>query len=236
MNKRRNYSMDDSELIQYAQKVIANLKRDRALLERFGYSNEKIAAIEVLISEFKLIITDRALSAKVQQVTSAKEKLRGQLERLCREVFAIANNNLEKAYIREFGDQYVSHMRDSKLILNSRTMLRAMGLYTDKLSSQGLTSELMASVLETLDLFDKIIEEKEMALTSRKVGTDLRILKGNILYEDIIKVCNYGKTVWLGVDDRRAHDYTPYRKAATANDTPIDISPDDPVAPSVVLR
>ena len=88
------------------------------------------------------------------------------------------------------------------------------------LASEGLTQEKIDNINNLDAIFEDAIDNQLSAVGARDISAQDRILKGNLIYKETLRLCNIGKDLFFKTDPARYNDYiiydAPKRKAKTA--------------------
>jgi hypothetical protein len=95
-----------------------------------------------------------------------------------------------------------------------RNVHRLASLKKGVLADKGLTDAMLTALDNALKAFDTQIDVAKAAESTREEETENRIIKGNSLYNEIVLVCEMGKSTWADESPAKYQDYVIYETEA----------------------
>jgi hypothetical protein len=76
------------------------------------------------------------------------------------------------------------------------------------------TTELTQDFLDTLEknilTFDDAIDAQIASIRNRDIAVEERVGEGNVLYAELVKLCNTGKDIFYSINEAKYNDYVIY--------------------------
>ncbi len=192
--------------------ILGFIKRDKAEFVKQGVTEEKIAEVEALLTEFSEIPTDDELLGNQINATNEKDKARDKLRTSIAEVIdrAASKYGTNSGYYRKFGISTLSELDGGELSTGARRVFRVGTAMASDLASEGLIQEMLDTLKNNNVIFDKALGNKEDAVADREIATEDRIEKANAIYALMVKYCEKGKRIWISTNQARYNDYVIY--------------------------
>lgn len=208
----RVYKFSDALLKQLADQVLANVNRDRAEFKTRGFNEEKQNAVETLIRDFEDRASDDYLEGLKITTTEAKDEAKSEVEKQVRTVFVMAENVFGTASgkYKTFGDPALTRLTDEQLVRNAKGVIKAARLYFQDLTAEGLTNEFLDTLEKNILMFDDSIDVQIAAIRNRDIAVEERVGVGNVLYAELVKLCNTGKDIFYSINEAKYNDYVIY--------------------------
>jgi hypothetical protein len=221
----REYHFPDSRLVILADDMLQTALRDLVQFETRGINAAWIAHVQTMSVAFVNIPSDIELTGRVGIAAEAKENAAEAVRGHIRSIRTMAINCLGtgSARYRAFGFDGMNEMRDEVLYFLCKRVLREGAAQMDKLAAEGLTAARLNVIAQALGHFEQTITGKQDAEKARDIQTEDRIVAGNALYREIVRICNTGKDLFAVTDEARYNDYiiydTPSGKKAAKDET-----------------
>ena len=205
--------------------ILGFIKRDKAEFVKQGVTDEKITAVEALLTEFSEIPTDDELLGNQINATNAKDIAGGQLRTGISEVIdrAASKYGIDSGYYRKFGIRTLSEIDGGELSSGARRVYRVGTSMLTDLADEGLTQAMLDTLKSTTKIYDEALAKKEDAVSDREIAAENRIEKANAIYELMSGYCEKGKRIWVSTNQAKYNDYVIY-------DTPSG-KPENPATP-----
>ena len=209
---QRNYTFADTSLRRKAIGVTDCVMRDFDFYITRGVTLVRLNIFEEMIEAFDKLPYDDQMLGKVIIATEDRNKKAEDL----RVAIRTHRNMVENKWgIRSF--KYRIYKFD-RLNQNSDETLhrlaRAVRMYAPAqladLSTEGLTQEKIDNINNLDAIFEDAIDHQLAAVGARDIQTQDRILKGNLIYKEMLRLCNIGKDLFFKTDPARYNDYIIY--------------------------
>lgn len=217
-NPKRLYNFSDGTLVQLSDAVRGFLNRDLAELSGYAIDAATLTAMQALRTAFSATSTDVTQVAIVKGLTSAKDAARDAAETILRnlKIKVQGKVGIDPAIVESLGIGNISKETDSDLVrVGENAVIRATALLAD-LSGTGVDAPYLASVTAILNTFDNAIDAQRQGEASRELVTNDRILKGNALYTEIVRLCDFGKDRYYSTNEAKYNDYVIYETEQAA--------------------
>ena len=211
----RNYNFSDGLLKQIADEIALFLVRDKTPFLTRGINDERVNAFKVMITTFDEAPYDEELLGDVTEATKIKDTAGENLRIAIRTVRTVVENafGVKDGKYRVYKFERLNNTPDEILHRLARTVVtvaRKQIVKYPALAEEGLTDAMIDNV-ETIDIdFDKYIDDQAAAIGERDIKKEERIILGNAVYKEMMKLCNVGKDLFASTDPARYHDYVIY--------------------------
>jgi hypothetical protein len=193
------------ERIRYA-------KRDIKQFEQYGYSKARLKGFLDKCEKFRQLPDDDEVLGDQMIVTEKKntaaEKLKGAIRSIMTRV-AMKYNNRSGRY-RKFGTAKMGDMTDAQLLFCGRRVARVARQQIDFLAEVGVSENVIQKVADACRLFENALNIQQDKVAERDIAVERRTEQGNILYDEMVTLCNIGKDAWAEIDPVKYENYTVY--------------------------
>lgn len=209
MEENREFSISYSDLIQKSDHFINIATRDSVVLIGYGMAETLPEETQTLRDQFADMPTDEEMLAPVEEATAAKNAARGEVEIAMKDIYKRAELCFGKnsPTMKRFKIGTIGDLTDSELYRTGGRMVRAATSLLDKLTTNGLTAEMLTEAKAKNSTFDGLIDDREDLESIRIAATAVRVETANNLYALIAKISGYGKAAFEGKDDIKADEY-----------------------------
>lgn len=210
----RKYNFSDGTLIQIANSKLQSANNDLVQFSDYGYTPAKIAEIEDAKTDFSSFPADAILDGDKQESTRVKKELRKQLETATRRIQSAAERAFKDSPERlAFGNTSLTRLSDGELELNASVVVEAAREKLSDLLTEGMTSAKLDDYETLTANFRLAMVAQNQAFAKRESSTDVRIAKGNLLYDLIVELCEVGKDIWVDKSPAQYNHYVIYNEA-----------------------
>lgn len=205
----RDYKFEDAALVQLADTYASIATRDVADLTTYGITAATIAALETRRDDFSAFPQDTALLNAQEVATNTKNTQRDLTETSLRGVYVRAVNTYgdKDVLLGSFGPQQYSRMNDDEVVRQGRLVHLAATQQQAALAAQGVDAAFLLALAATIDALDQAIDAKNAAVRTRDNSTRDRVLLGNSLYGDILKISRVGKDYYYSRNEVKYNEY-----------------------------
>lgn len=218
----REYTFADSQLKQNADSIRNKIDRDHEQFATRGLTPAVISNFQGLIDAFDNTTTDEELLGTLSEATLAKDTLGENFRVSIRTIRTMAENKWTSNHpsYRSFAFDGMNQMSDAELIRMGRRVVRKATEKLAELASEGLTVDMLEAMEQTRVDFDNSIDVLEDAICNRDEETQDRIIKGNALYREMMRLSNTGKDLFKSTDEAKYNDYVIYNTPSGENPPP----------------
>lgn len=208
----RKYNFPDADLHLQCLERIKYAQRDIAQFERYGYDLDRLKKFKVKCDKFAALPDDDELVGD-QMITTEKkytasENLKTAIRSLMTRV-AIKYNNRSGRY-RKFGTAKMGDMTDAQLLFCGRRVVRVARQQIDFLAELGINERVLHRIVEAGRDFERAVNIQQDKVADRDIAVERRVEQGNVLYDELITVCNIGKDIWAELDTTKYESYCVY--------------------------
>lgn len=205
----RDYKFSDGTLEQLADIIAANLTRDLADLAARGITAATVTNLQGLRTAFSDTPTDDEARALVTTAVEEKNAAREAALVPARALRTAAQNVFgeDTGKYKRFGFKDMNELPDNELPRAMRRMKRVGTALLAELATEGIDAAFLTAFGDDITAFDDSIENVRIAEEERDVLGEERAEKGNILYKEIVRVCNIGKDVYAPISESKYNDY-----------------------------
>jgi len=204
----RAYRMEDEDLKQKADNVADNITRDINDFSTRNVTADTVAAFRQIIDKFNAAPADDELEGDINNATETKYAFGEQLRVAIRKIRNMAQLQYNgKGKYNSFGFEDMANMSDNELYRFARRVIRASTRLADDLAMQGLTPSQLTALTNLAADFDASIDVQQSKMEDRTLAAQQRIMLGNILYTELIRLCSIGKSLYEDSDETKYNDY-----------------------------
>ncbi|MEZ4986426.1 MAG: hypothetical protein R2795_15535 [Saprospiraceae bacterium] len=208
----RKYNFPDAELYVQCMERIKYAQRDLAHLTQYGYDAQRLQAFLNKCEHFQQLPDDDETLGDQMLTTEKKyaaaEKLKGAIRSVMTRV-SMKYNNRSGRY-RKFGTAKMGDMTDAQLLFCGRRVARVARQQLDFLAEVGVNEHVIQKVTEACRLFENAMNIQQDKVAERDIAVEIRTEKGNVLYDELVTLCNIGKDIWAEIDPIKYEQYTIY--------------------------
>lgn len=222
----RDYRFSDGKLKQEGDKVSTSVTRDIIEFNARGVTDTTVTDFITMIEDFDNLPTDVELQGDVMVATEKKDNGREVLSVAIKTIRTMAENTwgAKAPKLRIYGVEGMDDMTDNDLHRCGKRVIRVATAQLADLAAEGLTIGIITD-LSTKNLdFDERIDFQQDRIQVRDIATQTRIDSGNVVYKEMMRLCNIGKDIWASVNEAKYNDYVIYN-------TPGGLPPVPPVVP-----
>ena len=219
---QRIYTFADTFLRRKAIAVVSCVMRDFDFYTTRGVTLERINIFEEMIDEFDKLRDDDQMLGYVVIATEVRNKKAEDLRVALRTHRNMVENKwgIRSFKYRIYKFDRLSQNSDETLHRLARAVRMYAPAHLADLASEGLTQEKIDNINNLDAIFEDAIDNQLSAVGARDISTQDRILKGNLIYKETLRLCNIGKDLFFKTDPARYNDYiiydAPKRKPKTA--------------------
>lgn len=214
MKKSITYNYSTTAIIERSRAVIALTKEDLKDLAKFGASQKDIDALEKRLAEYKKFPDDKHFAEKVKEKTLQKYEAEEKLITMVRNFFLhfsiiVPSKKESKKY---FPSQKLTGIKTKELIAVAEKVIVISKKFKEKLDTLNMSSTYIDDLKTNIAAAKKTLKSLDQVRLERIKNTNKRRELGAFLYEQIVKLCHYGKTYWKERDAERYKKYLLYVK------------------------
>lgn len=209
-NRKHNYP--DADLHRQCLEKIRFAHKDLKQFEDYGYGVEKMMAFKAQCDRFRDLADDDELVGDQMLLTEKKykaaDKLRGAIRSLMTRVSMKFNNRTGR--YRKFGASKLGDMTDAQLMFCARRVVRVARQQIDFLDEVGVNENVLGKIMQAAQEFENAVNLQQDKVADRDIGVERRVVQGNIIYEELVTLCNIGKDIWDNKDKAKYELYCLY--------------------------
>jgi hypothetical protein len=203
----RKYNFPDADLYQMSMDAIRLAKRDLKPFADYGYDAARLKGFHTRCQAFINVPDDDELLGDQMVVTDKKyeaaEKVRHAIRSVMTRVRMKFSNRTGR--YRKFGTAKIGDMTDAQLLFCGRRVIRVARAQWDFLAETGLNESHLKKLADACKTFETSMNIQQDKVADRDIAVENRIDVGNLIYDEMIKVCDIGKDIW-GETDRTKYD------------------------------
>lgn len=205
-NQGSRYSK--GELVQLGDKFINLAERDIVDLEGLGCKKEMINNTKKARQVYNAFPTNEEIVADQKIVTDKKDKASKNLKNAIKEIVKriYLHYGDDSPQMKKAGGQSVS-LKDAALCEKGGRVERVGREYLNELKENGLSEEILANLKSCTDIFDDLIDKQKDIIIKSELKTKERHKLANELYDNIVKISDFGKATYENVDEAKYNDY-----------------------------
>ena len=215
MNKTITYNYSTSAIVERSREIIALAKEDLKDLSKFGASQKDIYLLEKKLTEFKKFPDDKHFADKVREKTLQKYEAEEKLIATIRNFFLIFSILIptKKESKKFFPTQKLTGLKTKELISMAEKVISVGKKFKERLMKYDMSDEYFENLKTYITSAKKAVKQLDQVRLERIKNTNKRRELGAALYEQIVKLCHYGKTYWKERDKERYKKYLLYIKS-----------------------
>jgi hypothetical protein len=209
---QRKHNYPDADLHQQCLEKIRYAHRDLEMFQQYGYNLERLKRFKTLCDRFRELPDDEELAGD-QMITTEKkykaaEKLKSAIRSLMTRVELKYNNRTGR--YRKFGTSKLGDMTDAQLLFCARRVVRVARQQVDFLAEVGVNEITLGRIIDAAREFENGANVQQDKLADRDIGVERRIEQGNVIYDELVILCNIGKDIWDNKDVPKYENYCLY--------------------------
>ena len=188
----RKHNFPDADLYLQCMERIRYAHRDANYFKTYGYDLERLKKFKVMCDKFRDLPDDDELVGDQMILTEKKFKASDKLKAAIRSLMmrvSMKFSNRTGRY-RKFGTAKMGDMTDAQLVFCGRRVVRVARQQIDFLSETGLNETVINKVTEATQEFERSVNIQHDKVADRDISVELRVEKGNALYEELVTLCN----------------------------------------------
>jgi hypothetical protein len=204
----RLYPMADAGLKQVADNLKNSITRDATEFATRNVGEPQITAYAALIDSFDNTTTDVELQGMVSMAVAEKDAVAESIKKAIRPI----RNMAEVAYgtkgkYKVFGFEDMARLSDDDLYRMARRVVRVGTTVQADLTLQGLGPTQLSDLATLAVNLDAAIDKVGAATEQRDMETQNRVMKGNQLYKETMRLASIGQSLFADTDEARYNDY-----------------------------
>lgn len=208
----RKYNFPDADLYQMCMDAIRLAKRDLEYFKTYDYDGHRLKGFHDRCKKFVEVPDDDELLGDQMIVTDKKyeaaEKVRHAIRSVMTRVRMKFSNRTGR--YRKFGVQKLGDMTDAQLLFCGRRVIRVARAQWPFLEETGLNETHLKRLADACQAFELAMNIQQDKVADRDIAVEARIDVGNLLYDEMIKVCDIGKDIWAESDRAKYDAYCIY--------------------------
>lgn len=208
----RKYNFPDADLYVQCLERIRYAQRDIAEFTKYSYDKQRLKGFIDKCEKFcQLPDDDEVLGDQMvttEKKNTASEKLKGAIRSIMTRV-GMKYSNRSGRY-RKFGTAKLGDMTDAQLLFCGRRVARVARQQLDFLAEVGMNENVIQKVVDACRQFENALNIQQDKVAERDIAVERRTEQGNVLYEELVILCNIGKDIWAETDLAKYENYTIY--------------------------
>jgi len=208
----REFNFADGVLAQLTDKVILNGTRDSVQLIPLGVTAARLSTLQDKRDDFMELPDDEEMKGLVGEKVETKDASIVACEGYIRNIRRMAGNIFgeKSATFRRFGFEGINELEEVRRIKAFLRVWRQATAYETELAPEGLTAVILLAFKDAIKKFDDDFDAVDAAVEQRDKATQTRIVAGNEIYREVVKIAKTGKDYWFDKDEAYYNDYVIY--------------------------
>lgn len=211
-NVHRKHNYPDADLHFQCLEKLRAANRDYDHFKQYGFDMERLKKFKALCDRFRELPDDDELLGDQMILTEKKykaaDKLRAAIRSLMTRVKLKYNDRTGR--YRKFGASKLGDMTDAQLLFCARRAVRVARQQIDFIEEVGVNENVLLKIINAAQEFENAVNLQQDKLSDRDIGVEARIEKGNVLYDELVTLCNIGKDIWDNKDMAKYEQYCLY--------------------------
>lgn len=195
-NRKHNYP--DADLHMQCLEKLRIAHQDLEHFKQYGYDIERMIQFKAKCDQFRDLPDDDEYLGDQMILTEKKykaaEKLKNAIRSLMTRVEMKFNNRTGR--YRKFGASKLGDMTDAQLIFCARRVIRVARQQIDFLEDVGVTENILNKITTEAQAFENAVNLQQDKVADRDIGVERRVDQGNVIYDELVTLCNIGKDIW----------------------------------------
>lgn len=208
----RKYNFPDADLYVQCLERIRYAQRDIAEFTKYGYDKHRLKGFIDRCEKFRQLPDDDEVlgdqMVTTEKKNTASEKLKGAIRSVMTRV-GMKYSNRSGRY-RKFGTAKLGDMTDAQLLFCGRRVARVARQQLDFLAEVGMNENVIQKVVDACRQFENALNIQQDKVAERDIAVERRTEQGNVLYDELVTLCNIGKDIWAETDLAKYENYTIY--------------------------
>ncbi len=222
----RKFRIPLSELCLFTNNVINLINDDLPSFQRYGVTQQELDSLTIQNNEVQNMEQDELYHSEMSYAIEIKNNIRRTCEQILREInfigkysFGESAAKTHSVYIDDLTKlSEAQFLKDSKIILSAATKELV------KMSDYGLTQELLDSLEQEIDNYENAIDSVAMKKMQREEATELRIDASNKLFDNVKRLCDFGKLIYYHTSAARYNNFVLYPSSVSPVSAPTNFS------------
>jgi len=208
----RKHNFPDADLYMLMLEKIQFALRDYDEFKHYNIDKERLKSIQNKCARFRELPDDDEMVGDQMILTEKKYKAADKLRNAIRSVMtrvAMKYSNRTGRY-RKFGTAKLGDMTDAQLIFCGRRVVRVARQQLPFLEDVGMSDTIIARVTDAVQAFERSVNIQHDKVAERDIAVERRVDVGNVIYDELVLLCNIGKDIWVEKDPTKYENYTLY--------------------------
>ncbi|MFT6322176.1 MAG: hypothetical protein ACJAT4_003111 [Granulosicoccus sp.] len=208
----RMHNFPDADLYLQSMDRIRFALRDIKEFENYGYDKHRLKTFQTNCEKLKDLPDDDEMVGDQMIVTdkkySSSEKLKSSIRSLMTRVNMKFSNRTGR--YRKFGTAKMGDMTDAQLLFCGRRVARVARQQIDFLSDVGVNENVINKVVDATTAFENALNIQQDRVADRDIAVERRVDVGNLIYKEMVTLCDIGKDIWAETDLAKYENYAIY--------------------------
>lgn len=208
----RMHNFPDADLYLQSMDRIRFALRDIKEFEKYGYDKQRLKTFKNNCEKLRDLPDDDEMVGDQMIVTDKKYKAAERLKSSIRSLMTRVNmkfSNRTGRY-RKFGTAKMGDMTDAQLLFCGRRVARVARQQIDFLSDVGVNENVINKVVDATTAFENALNIQQDRVADRDIAVERRVDMGNLIYKEMVTLCDIGKDIWAETDLAKYENYAIY--------------------------
>ncbi|MFK7775167.1 MAG: hypothetical protein AB8F94_23715 [Saprospiraceae bacterium] len=208
----RMHNFPDADLYLQSMDRIRFALRDIKEFEKYGYDKQRLKTFQINCEKLRDLPDDDEMVGDQMIVTDKKYKSSEKLKSSIRSLMTRVNmkfSNRTGRY-RKFGTAKMGDMTDAQLLFCGRRVARVARQQIDFLSDVGVNENVINKVVDATTAFENALNIQQDRVADRDIAVERRVDVGNMIYKEMVTLCDIGKDIWAETDLAKYENYAIY--------------------------
>lgn len=207
--EKSEFNFSQAVLIQLTDSTISKATRDTAELTPQGVTPARLTALGTLNSDYLDMEDDEEWAGLLSEKVEEKNAALDVCETITRNIRRMAENifGTQSPTYKRFGFDGINSLEEVQRIKAYYRILRRATAKAAELAPEGLTPAVLANFATACDDANAKYDAVQDTIDDRDLATEERIKAGNVIYREVVKICNTGKDYWFDKSESKYNDY-----------------------------
>ena len=210
------FNFSFSILFALGKKLETLTRRDLEILLSYGITAGDIERLQQKRIEIEEIPSDEEYMGILKSCTAEKDKYPDLVKVNISSVMVRVGDTFgeNSGIYTRFGTSGLSKLNDNDLLVCDRRVIRQINANLPALQAKGFTNQLLEETTSLSNQYGISLGLQEDAKLARETATEERVSMANDFYDEIMRICEFGKDYWYTRNEAKYSEYVIYNTSS----------------------